>query len=78
MFRIEVPAERAAFAANSIFRTDGVAIMLETLIGLQYGLVAVNRRCDTVKLPGYGTLEPGRAVFTPDDGKLPQATKRVG
>jgi hypothetical protein len=41
--RIEVPGCDADFTAHSIQRTDLAATLLEQVIGLQYGLIAVNR-----------------------------------
>ncbi|MCH7872455.1 MAG: hypothetical protein IID33_12215, partial [Planctomycetes bacterium] len=42
VIRIEVPGHDADFTCQSILRTDLVATLLEHVIGLQYGLIAVN------------------------------------
>ena len=60
--RIEIPGHDADFAAHSIERTDLAATLLEHLIGLQYGLIAVNRQTTTVHLDGFSPLSPGGAL----------------
>lgn len=61
--RIEVPAHDADFAAHSIRLTDLTATLLEHVIGLQYGLLAVNRRPAAVHFDGFSTVAPGDALI---------------
>ena len=60
--RIEIPGNDADFAAHSIERTDLAATLLEHLIGLQYGLIAVNRQPTTVHFDGFSPVSPGDAL----------------
>jgi hypothetical protein len=60
--RIEVPGHDADFAAHSIQRTDLAATLLEQVIGLQYGLVAVNRQPTTVHFDRFPPVAPGQAL----------------
>jgi len=61
-FIIEVPDDGASFTAHSIQRTDLVATLLEHVIGLVYGLIAVNRTNKPVTLNGFQPLSPGEAL----------------
>ncbi|MCH7839181.1 MAG: hypothetical protein IID38_02950 [Planctomycetes bacterium] len=61
--RIEVPAHDADFTAHSIRLTDLTATLLEHVIGLQYGLLAVNRRPGAVHFDGFPTVAPGDALI---------------
>ncbi len=61
--RIEVPGGDADFAASSIHRTDLVATVLEHVIGLQYGLIVVNRRPVPVSFDGFAPVAPGKALI---------------
>ena len=63
VIRIEVPGNDADFAARSIERTGLVATLLEHVIGLQYGLIAVNRLPKTVTLDGFQPIKPGQALI---------------
>ena len=60
--RIEVPNHDADFTAHSIQRTDLVATLLEQVIGLQYGLIGVNRQPAAVQLDGFSPVNPGDAL----------------
>ncbi len=61
--RIEVPGNDADFAAHSIQRTDLVATLLEQVIGLQYGLIAVNRQPATVHFDRFNPVASGEALI---------------
>jgi hypothetical protein len=61
--RIEVPGNDADFTAHSIQRTDLTATLLEHVIGLQYGLIAVNRTRAVVHLDGFSPVAPGEALI---------------
>ncbi len=61
--RIEVPGGDADFVANSIARTHRVVILLETVIGMLYGIIVVNRRTTPVHLDGFPMIEPGGALI---------------
>lgn len=56
--RIEVPASSVDMTAASIWRTDLVGTLLETLVGLYYGLIAVNRTARPMPLDLPGPLSP--------------------
>jgi len=62
VIRIEVPGCDRDFCARSIERTDLVATLLEQVVGLQYGIIAVNRRPDTVNFDGFGPIAAGEAL----------------
>ncbi len=49
-------------AVRAIERTDLAATLLEHVIGLQYGWIAVNRQPTTVHLDGFSPLGPGDAL----------------
>jgi hypothetical protein len=63
VIRIEIPGSSADFDAYSIQRTDLIATLLEQVVGLQYGLVAVNRTHRPVKLDAFSPVEPGEALI---------------
>ena len=56
--RLEVPASSVDMTAASIWRTDLVATLLETLVGLYYGLIAVNRTARPMPLDLTSPLNP--------------------
>jgi len=62
ILRIEVPGCDADFTACSIHRTDIVATVLEHVIGLQYGLIGVNRTQSPVGFDGFTPVAPGEAI----------------
>lgn len=72
LIRIELPDSNTDFTCNSIWRTDLAATMLEHVIGLQFGLLAMNRRAKPVRYPGYPPIAPGQAleVDAQDDRSL--------
>lgn len=63
LIRVEIPAHEADFVAYSILSTDLTAILLEYVIGLQYGLIAVNRRPTVVRFNALPPVKPGEAVL---------------
>jgi len=63
VIRIEVPACEAAFTAYSIRSTDLVATLLEHVIGLQFGLIAVNRQPSAVRFNAVPPVSPGEALI---------------
>ncbi len=65
LIRIDVPASCGDFVANSIWRTDFVATTLEHVVGLQYGLLAMNRRSRPVAYDGHPPLKSGEAINEP-------------
>ena len=75
---LDDPALRNGLLGFAIRRTDLVATTLENIIGLQYGFLAVNRRCEPRQVPGYARLAPGEAVLTPADGKAVTPKMRAG
>jgi len=67
-----MPRADGDFAAESIQRTDVIATLLEHVIGLQFGLIAVNRKCTPGKLAGFDPILPGSALVVPKgDPTLP-------
>jgi len=66
--RIEVPGCDADFAACSIHRTDIAATTLEHVIGLQYGLIGVNRTDAPIRFDGFAPIAPGEAIIARADG----------
>ena len=72
LIRIELPDSNSDFTCNSIWRTDLAATTLEHVIGLQFGLLAMNRRAESVRYPGYPPIAPGHAleVDAQDDRSL--------
>ncbi|MFQ5463017.1 MAG: hypothetical protein ACE5E5_10375 [Phycisphaerae bacterium] len=71
--RIEIPGSSADFVARSIHRTHLAATMVELVIGLEYGLIAVNRRSANVRFDGFAPLAPGEALIVDDPEKLRKA-----
>lgn len=61
--RLEIPTWDADFTAQSIHRTSASATLLEQVIGLQVGLIAVNRTGGRVQLDGFAPVEPGDALI---------------
>ncbi len=67
VFRLEVPGNDFDFAANSIQRTDLVATLLEHTVGLQYGLIAVNRQPRTISFDGLAPVASGQPLVLERD-----------
>lgn len=61
--RLEIPTWDADFTAQSIHRTSAAATLLEQVVGLQLGLIAVNRTSGRVQLDGFAPVEPGDALI---------------
>ncbi len=77
--RIELPGNDADFVANSIQRTDLAATLLEQVVGLQYGLIAVNRYGSSVRFDGFRPVGPGEALLVDgDDPALHAKVSRAG
>jgi len=70
LVRIEVPAHDADFPAASIRVTDTVATLLEQVIGLQYGVIAVNRRSQPVHFDGFAPVAPGGAIVVHESDSM--------
>lgn len=71
VLRIEVPGWDSDFTCDSIRRTDVTATLLEHVVGLQYGLIAVNRRPVPVLFDGFPPVIPGKVlVVERDDPQL--------
>jgi hypothetical protein len=56
--RLELPGCDADFVSHSIQRTDLAATLLEQVIGLQYGMIAVNRSAAPVHFDGFPPVGP--------------------
>lgn len=77
--RIELPAFEADFAARSIFLTDLAATLLEHVVGIHFGLIAVNRRTTVAHVEGLNPVEPGGClVIERDDPMLRRYTVEAG
>jgi hypothetical protein len=63
VLRIEIPGNDADFCARSIQLTDLAATLLEQVIGLQYGLIAVNRQPTPAHFDGFPPVGPGEALI---------------
>ena len=68
--RIEVPGCDADFTSGSILRTDLVATLLEHVIGLQFGLIAVNRTQTPVNFDAVAPIAPGEALLVDRNDSL--------
>lgn len=77
--RLEVPGWVGDFTSQSIARTALVATLLEQVIGLHHGLIAVNRLPETVSFPGFGEVAPGQALIVDHhDPRLKLALSQAG
>ena len=63
VMRIEVPGCDADFVAHSIHRTALAATLLEQVVGLQYGIIAVNRSSAPVHFDGFPPVGPGEPLI---------------
>lgn len=63
VIRIEIPGCDADFAAHSIQRTDITATLLELVIGMQLGIIAVNRTRSSVRFNGFAPIKPGETLI---------------
>jgi hypothetical protein len=79
VIRLEVPGNDADFPALSIHRTHVVATLLEHVVGLLYGLIAVNRTIQPVHFDGFAPVSPGAALLVGrEDVALRASSARVG
>jgi len=77
--RIEVPGCDLDFAAQSIHRTDVAATVLEHVIGLQHGLIAVNRQTEPAQLNGFSPVNAGEALIVDrHDPMLRESVSKAG
>ncbi|MCG3132196.1 MAG: hypothetical protein FLDDKLPJ_03029 [Phycisphaerae bacterium] len=72
VWRLEIPGGDADFVARSIERTAIGATLLEHLIGLHAGLIAVNRRPHPVEFPPFAPVGPGEALVVPAGRLFPR------
>ena len=78
LIRIEIPGSVDDFICNSIWRTDLAATTLEHVIGVIYGVLAVNRSARRIAFGGSTPIAPGEAIverIQPRDGLT---SRRVG
>ncbi len=78
LIRIEVPGMGGDFVSNSIWRTDLVATTLEHVVGVHYGVLAMNRGSSRVAFGDHPPLGPGDIIDIPSGGKQNGRRKRVG
>jgi hypothetical protein len=77
--RIELPGNSADFAAQSILRTGLTVMLLEHVIGLQYGLLAINRQDHVIHFDGFPPVGPGKALIVDRrDPMLRASTSQAG
>jgi hypothetical protein len=62
VLRIEIPGDDRDFVNHSIARTGQAATLLEQIVGLCYGVIAVNRTNRPQVLDGFPPVAPGQAV----------------
>lgn len=65
LWRLELPGGDPDFVGQSIERTNLGAALLEQVVGLHYGLIAVNRRAHTVEFPPFAPVAPGEPLIVP-------------
>lgn len=75
LVRIELPGSVRDFVCHSIWRTDLAATTLEHVIGVHYGLLAVNRGSSRMIYDGHTPLNPGQGIIERDGEVL---GKQVG
>ncbi|MEK6676721.1 MAG: hypothetical protein AABZ47_13845 [Planctomycetota bacterium] len=79
VIRLVVPGYDFDFKSYSVQRTDLVATLLEQIIGLQFGLLAVNRSSAPVHYDGFPIVAPGAALVVPhDDSSLRTFASQAG
>lgn len=75
VIRIEIPGDDRDFVTHSIARTGRAATLLEQIVGLCYGLIAVNRTNLPRVLDGFPPVGPGQAiVIAANDRALQRAS----
>jgi hypothetical protein len=75
LVRIETPACDADFAARSIWSTDLTATLVEQVVGMAYGLIAVNRSEAAVNLAPFPPVGPGEALVVPRSDRALQSVR---
>ncbi len=78
LIRIEIPGSNQDLACNSIWRTDMVATTLEHVLGLQYGLIAMNRRGKPIAFGDHPPIKPGQCVIVEKNGTSPKRSMKAG
>ena len=77
--RIEIPGSDADFTAYSIQRTGIAVTVLEHVVGLQFGLIGINRGTDAIQLNGFPPVNPGELlILDRRDPMLQEKACRVG
>ncbi len=67
VIRAEIPGCHSDFSSHSIFHTNLTATLLEWIVGLQYGLIVVNRTGRKAQVIGVHPLAPGRFLAIPKE-----------
>lgn len=78
MIRIEIPGSNQDLSANSIWRSDVAATMLEHVLGLQYGLIAMNRGGKPIAFADHPPIKPGECIIVPRNGTGANRSMRAG
>ena len=77
--RLVVPAHEADSLCSSIVATNLVSTLVEQVVGLVYGLLAVNRGRSAMQLDGLAPVAPGDALILPaTDPILRDRVSRAG
>lgn len=77
--RIELPPYETDWVANSIHQTHLAVTVLEHVIGLLYGVIAVNRTREPVRLDDFGVVHPGQTLILHQKApSLAERTHRFG
>lgn len=77
--RIELPAFEADCVANSIHQSHLAVTVLEHVIGLLFGLIAINRTRNPVVLEGVGVVPPGELLLLDHEPAIiPVPASRTG
>ncbi len=78
LIRIEIPGGGQDFICNSIWRTDLAATTLEHVLGLQFGLIAMNRGGKPIAFSDHPPIKPGECIIVPHDGTPGSRSMRAG
>lgn len=75
VIRIEIPGGGSDFSGYSIQRSDAAATLIEHVLGLLLGLIAVNRTRQPISFDGFPPLASGDALIVRDDDPMLRAEK---
>lgn len=76
--RIELPPCHGDFTNRSIQKTDLAATLLEQVIGIQYGLLALNRSRSPARIDGFAPVKPGECLMIEGSDPVLGSVSRTG